>query len=153
MPGTASPVPFPLKLAASALFSQHTMPGVKPFFSESQTRMRNQRLSKHVSYAVISLACPIVALLVTLACQSIANASFWRSIITEESAAGTIEGFSEVIQLIVFLMVGCLTGLLFAAISLRLQRRVLGIGLAALVFNGLPPVRTAGTNCRMAHVF
>ena len=47
-------------------------------------------------------------------------------------------GFGEVVQLIVFLMVGCLAGLIFAVLSLRLQRRVLGMGLAALVFNVLP---------------
>lgn len=45
---------------------------------------------------------------------------------------------AEVIQLMVFSMVGCLVGLIFAAVSIRIQQRVWGLGLFALVFNGLP---------------
>jgi hypothetical protein len=47
-------------------------------------------------------------------------------------------GFAAVVQLIVCSMIGCLVGLIFAVLSIRLQRRVLGAGLAALAFNGLP---------------
>jgi len=46
--------------------------------------------------------------------------------------------FAEVVQLIIASMAGCLAGLIFAVLSLRLQRRVLGVGLAAFVFNGVP---------------
>ena len=47
-------------------------------------------------------------------------------------------GFAEVVQLIVFTVAGCLVGLVFAVLSIRLRRRVWGMGLAALIFNGLP---------------
>lgn len=46
--------------------------------------------------------------------------------------------FAEIVQLILASITGCLIGLIFAVLSMRLQRRVLGVGLAALVFNGVP---------------
>ena len=100
--------------------------------------MKKQRFPKHIIYALISLASPITILFATLAYQSAANSSFWHSITPEESGAGAMMAFAEVAQLIFLSMVGCLLGLIFAVLSIRLQRRVLGVGLAALVFNGLP---------------
>ncbi len=100
--------------------------------------MRQQRLPKHVVYAVLSLACPIIAFFATLAYQSAANSEFWSSLTTGEGAAGATMAFAEVVQLILFTMIGCVLGMIFAAISLRIQRRILGFGLVGVVFNGLP---------------
>jgi hypothetical protein len=100
--------------------------------------MRQQRLSKHVVYAVLSLVCPIIAFFATLAYQSAANSEFWSSLTTEESGAGAMMAFAEFIQLILFTMIGCILGTIFALISLRIQRRILGFGLIGVVFNGLP---------------
>jgi len=100
--------------------------------------MREQRFPKYVVYAVLSLASPIIAFLATLAYQSVTNSAFWSSITTEENAAGAMMAFAEVVQLIFFTMIGCFVGIIFAVISLRVQRRILGLGLASVVFNGLP---------------
>ena len=100
--------------------------------------MRNQRLTKHLILAVVSFACPIIALSATLAYERIAYADFWHSITPEENFAGAMMAFAEVVQAIVFFMFGCLVGLIFAVLSMCLKGRVLGVGLAALVFNVLP---------------
>ncbi len=100
--------------------------------------MKQQRPSKHIVYAVLSLASPIIAFLATLTYQSIADSAFWSSITTEENAAGAMMAFVEIVQLILFTMIGCFVGMIFAVISLRVQRRILGFGLAGIVFNGLP---------------
>jgi hypothetical protein len=100
--------------------------------------MREQRFPKYVVYAVLSLAPPIIAFLATLTYQSVANSAFWSSITPEYSAAGAMMGFAEIVQLILFTMIGCFIGMIFAVISLRIQRRILGLGLVGVVFNGLP---------------
>lgn len=98
--------------------------------------MRKQRFSKQIIYALLSFAAPIVALSATLIYQSIANSSLRESITAEYSAAGAMTAFAEFIQLIVFTAFGCFIGIIFASISLWLQRRI--VGMAALIFNGLP---------------
>jgi hypothetical protein len=100
--------------------------------------MRQQRLPKHVVYAVLSLACPVIALFATLAYQSTANSEFWSSLTTGDNAAAAMGAFAEFVEVIFFTMIGCVLGMISAVISLCVQRRVLGLGLAGVVFNGLP---------------
>ena len=100
--------------------------------------MRKKRFPKYVVYVVLSFAAPVVALLVTFTYQSITNYSFYQSLTRDESFAGAMMGFAEVVQLMLFTLIGCLVGIIFAVISLRVQRRVIGLGLAGLFFNGLP---------------
>jgi hypothetical protein len=100
--------------------------------------MRKQRLHKHIVCGAISFSCPFMAVIAVLAYQSVANSSFWQSLTPEESAAGATMAFCEVVQLVLFLMSGCLIGLIFGILSVRFQRRVLGVGMAAIVFNTLP---------------
>jgi hypothetical protein len=100
--------------------------------------MRKMRLPKHIVYGLISFACPVVAFIAILLYQSIVDSNFWVSLIPEESAAGALMAISEVVQVVLFSMGGCLVGLIFGILSIRIQRRVLGVGMAAIVFNALP---------------
>lgn len=96
------------------------------------------QLPKHAVYAIVSFFCPIIAVSAVLAYQAIAYADFWESITPEESAAGAMMAIGEISQILVVSSGGCLLGILFAAASLRIQRQIRGVGLAALTFNGLP---------------
>jgi cell division protein FtsX len=100
--------------------------------------MRKQPFSKHIVYAVLSFICPIVAFFVTLAYQSVVNSSFRQSLGHDDGMAAAMMVFSEIAQIIFFTMIGCVIGIIFAVISLRLKRRFRSLGFMALVFNGLP---------------
>jgi type III secretory pathway component EscR len=100
--------------------------------------MREQRFPRYVICAVLSLASPIIAFLATRTYQSVANSAFWSSLTPEDSAAAVFGVFAEIGELIFFTMIGCFVGIIFAVISLRVQRRILGLGLVGVVFNGLP---------------
>ncbi|MHB8845834.1 MAG: hypothetical protein ACYC7L_13925 [Nitrospirota bacterium] len=89
-------------------------------------------------YGVVSFFCPIVAVIAVLAYQSVAYADFWRSITPDKSTAGAMMAIGEVFQILVVSSGGCLLGICFAVASLRIQRQIRGVGLAALIFNGLP---------------
>lgn len=95
-------------------------------------------LSRHATFALSSFACPLAAVGVVVGYQSIAHAEFWRAITPDESAAGAMMGFSEVIQIFLALFVGCIVGLVFAGLSVRARGHVFGTALAAVGFNGLP---------------
>ena len=102
--------------------------------------MKQRRFHKHIVYAVLSLVSPVIAFIATRAYQSAANSEFWNSLKTGdgESAAAVWGAMDEFAQLINFTMIGCIIGIIFALISLRIQRRILGFGLTGVVFNGLP---------------
>ena len=85
--------------------------------------MKKQRFPKHLRYAVLAAICPLIAFCGTLAYQSVANSDFWQSITPEESAAGAMMAFAEFVQLVLFTLIGCFIGLIFAVISIRLWFR------------------------------
>lgn len=103
--------------------------------------MNNKRSRKHIIYALVSFACPIVAFFAMDLYQSTINADFWQSLVPGDDSsntAGALMGFVEVIQLIYSLLAGCFVGLVFSILSLRNRRRILSLGTAALIFNGVP---------------
>ena len=79
--------------------------------------MKKQRFSKHIRYAVLAIICPLAAFGGTLAYQSVANFAFWQSMTPDENFAGAMMAVAEFGQLILFTVIGCFIGLIFAVIS------------------------------------
>lgn len=82
--------------------------------------MKNQQFPKHIVYAVLSLASPVIAFSATVAYQSFAHSDFWNSMTHDEHAAGAMMGFAEGMQLVFVTVIGCFVGIIFAAISVWL---------------------------------
>ena len=91
---------------------------------------------RHLIYASVSLGSPVVAFLMILAYQSVAHAHDWEVIGQDSGLAGAFLGIAEIIQIAFAVLFGIIVGLIFAVLSIRFQRGILG--LAALIFNGLP---------------
>jgi hypothetical protein len=88
--------------------------------------MRKQRFRKHIIFAILSVACPIIAFSSTLIYQHIVDSDFWNSLSDKEGttdAAGAMMGFAQAIELIFFTVIGCVVGIIFAVISFLLWRR------------------------------
>jgi hypothetical protein len=88
--------------------------------------MRKQGFRKHIIFAVLSVACPVIAFSSTLIYQYLVNSNFWNSLSDKEGttdAAGAMMAFAEVIELIFFTIIGCIIGVIFAVISFLLWRR------------------------------
>lgn len=103
--------------------------------------MNNKRSRKHIIYALVSFACPIVAFFAMDLYQSTINADFWQSLVPGDDSsntAGAMMAIGELIQMIYSLLLACFIGLIFAILSLRHRRRILSLGTAALIFNGVP---------------
>ena len=103
--------------------------------------MKAQYISKHLIYAIASIACPVLALIGIYIYQSIANAEFWTSLTPGQSpdnVAGAMMAFTELVQIIVVLTIGCLLGFILALRSLQLKQWKFGIGTIAICLNGLP---------------
>ena len=106
------------------------------------TRIKKTFPSKRrLLYAILSVGCPFATLGGALVYQSFAHATFWKSLTPDESAAGALMGFAEIMQLLLVSVVGCLVGLGLALISLLPQPRKTGVsllGYIGLAVNGLP---------------
>ena len=92
-------------------------------------------------FALLSAVFPFATVAGVLAYQSVAHANFWRSLTPDESAAGAMMAFGEVVQLVIFTTVGCIIGFVLAGFSLSLQgrKRVVSVlAYAGLVVNALP---------------
>lgn len=95
-------------------------------------------------YAMISFACPFIALGVVWLYQDYAYRDFLPQpgpgvpIDDADKNAAAMMGGVIVIQLILAIGVGALVGLIFAGLSLRKRRRILSFGTAAMLFNLLP---------------
>jgi hypothetical protein len=100
--------------------------------------MKLPKISKYARQVVLSFACPILALCAILVYQDLAHGEFWRSMTPDTSAAGAMMAVGEVIELCFSVMVGCLAGIVFAALSLRSRGRLRVLSLVALLFNGVP---------------
>ena len=99
----------------------------------------------HVRYGLLSMACPIITLGIVVIWQRIAHADFWNSVLanTEDDAnrhAGALMAYTEVVTQILSTGVACFVGLSFALASIAKQKKLLGIGLLALLINGSPLV-------------
>lgn len=72
--------------------------------------------------------------------QQIQNAGFWTSLGRDETSdmAGALFAFTEVIQFIFVLLLGCIIGVIFAIISIVKARKILSIGFAGGILNSLP---------------
>lgn len=99
--------------------------------------MNPAKSRKHLIYTLISFACPVIAFLMVIAYQSVAHAHDWEGIAqdSDSGAAGALLMFAEIVQIVFAVLFGSIIGLIFAVLGIR-QRRILG--LAALIFNGLP---------------
>lgn len=104
------------------------------------TSMEITQSRRHMVYALVSFACPVVALLIMLGYQSVAHAEDWRRIDAEveQSMEGAFLFLGEIILCAYAILLGTLVGIVFAILSLRLKPRVLSLGTAAIVFNSLP---------------
>lgn len=89
-------------------------------------------------YIIISFICPIVAVAGMRFYQWIGNSDYWSSLTPEYSAAGALLGFVEVIQVIFALLLGCIIGLVFAGLYFWSPRNIKALGIAAVIYNGLP---------------
>lgn len=110
--------------------------------SEVENIPQKKRSYAHLVYALISIACPFIALGIITVYQEYAYSGFWpppgAPVDDADINAGALMGFFIVVQGILAVGVGSLFGLIFAALSLRKRRRILSFGTAALLFNLLP---------------
>lgn len=105
-----------------------------------------QRSYAHLIYALVSVACPFIALALISIYQEYSYEWYWQ--LTEkpgplddaEKNAGALMGFVMFIQLLMAVMVGCTIGLVFAALSIWKRRRFVSFGTAAFAFNSIPIV-------------
>jgi hypothetical protein len=89
-------------------------------------------------YALISIACPFMfALGIKIYQQS---GQVWNMSGNTESdhAAGALLAFSNVVQFVFVMLIGCVLGLIFGAVSLIKKKRIVSIGLVGLILNSLP---------------
>lgn len=98
------------------------------------------RIRRHTIYTLISLVCPFIFAFTIYVYQEIKNAEFHQSLQNQQNLnpAVGLFGFAELIQFVVFVLVGCFFGLLFAGFSLWNQKKIFSQGLVGLVFNSLP---------------
>ncbi|MEP6788227.1 MAG: hypothetical protein ABJB40_07345 [Acidobacteriota bacterium] len=90
---------------------------------------------RHRIYTLISFVSPVIAFLVILAYQSVAHSHDWEVIGPDSGMAGAFLAFAEIIQIAFAVLCGTIVGLIFAVVSIQVQRRI--PGLAAFIFNGL----------------
>jgi hypothetical protein len=91
--------------------------------------------------AIVSVLLPFATVAVVLGYQSAAHASFWNSLTPDESAAGALMGFAEIVQLFLFGLIACLVGLAMACFSLLTRPKrflVRFVGYLAVAINGFP---------------
>lgn len=85
--------------------------------------------------ALLSILCPVIAAILSLIVPS-SDGQFWAEInsTTSDDAnryAGALMALSEVFRIFLFVVLGCVIGLVFAIFSLTIQRTKFGfIGLA-----------------------
>jgi hypothetical protein len=120
--------------------SQMTVLDAEFMTDADQTR----RSYADIIYALVSIACPFIALALISIYQAYAYQWFWqltnqpKRLDDADVNAAAIMGFIIVIELILAAMVGCAIGLGFAALSLWKRRHVVSFGTAALLFNTIP---------------
>jgi NhaP-type Na+/H+ or K+/H+ antiporter len=96
--------------------------------------MEIMRSRQYLAYAFASFVCPVAIPLMTVAYQSVAHAEDWKLY----SEDGMYIALAEIIQIVFAIAIGSAFGLILALISVRLQRRFLSVGTAAMLFNSLP---------------
>lgn len=98
------------------------------------------QIKRHTIYSLTSLACPFVFAFAIYVYQDIKNAEFQQSLKnqSELNPAVGLFGFAELIQFVVFVLIGCFVGLIFAGLSLWNRKKVFSQGIVGLVFNSLP---------------
>ena len=85
-------------------------------------------MQRHLTYGLLSLACPFVAFVLISICQMIIFRDYWHPLKT--GLIGVTAAFGT--------LIGCLVGLIFAALSLKHRPRFLSLGTATLLFNAIP---------------
>jgi len=102
----------------------------------------SERSYRHLIYALVSVACPFIALGVISIYQEYAYADFWRPhegpIDDANVNAGAMMGFVVIVEAILAIGIGSLVGLVFAGLSLKHRARIFSFGTAALIFNMIP---------------
>ncbi|HMS43249.1 MAG TPA: hypothetical protein PKE69_23675 [Pyrinomonadaceae bacterium] len=89
---------------------------------------------------MISLACPFIFAFAVYVYQDIKNAEFQQLLknASDLNPAVGLSGFAELIQFVVFVLIGCFVGLIIASLSLWNRKKILSLGLVGLVINSLP---------------
>ncbi len=108
-----------------------------------------QRSYAHLVYALVSVACPFIALGLISIYQEYAYEWYWQ--LSEKPSplddadinAGAIMGFVIIVQAVLAIGVGSLFGLVLAGMSLKRKPGVFSLGTAALLFNLIPVVGVA----------
>jgi hypothetical protein len=105
------------------------------------------RSHAHLVYALVSIACPFIALGIISIYQEYAYADFWEPkplpLDDADINAGAMMGFVILVEAILAIGVGSLFGLVFAGMSLKRKLRVFSFGTAAFLFNLVPVIGVA----------
>ncbi|HMJ08189.1 MAG TPA: hypothetical protein VK468_04245 [Pyrinomonadaceae bacterium] len=97
-------------------------------------------------YALVSVACPFIALGLISIYQEYAYEWYWgltakpSPLDDADINAGAMMGFVIIVQAILAVGGGSLIGLVFAGMSLKRKPRVFSFGTAALLFNLIPVI-------------
>jgi hypothetical protein len=97
--------------------------------------------NKHRLFGFLAIVSPIIAGLGIDWYLSITHSDFWESLNTADDAgrmAGAMMAYAELGEWIFWLGISCITGFVFAVISIKLKRAVTVFSSLALAINGLP---------------
>jgi hypothetical protein len=105
-----------------------------------------KHLTKSVKYKLLSLFSPVIACGGMLLYLNIVNFEFWEWAYSEsgDSTAGALMAFSELIQIMIALIIGCFIGVIFAIKSIRSSECKSKMSFFALCFNAIPFILFSG---------
>lgn len=110
--------------------------------NEPNEKGAERRSYRHLIYALISVACPFIALGVIAIYHGYAYAEFFRPrdrpIDDAAINAGAMMGAVILIEAILSIGLGSVVGLVFGGLSLKYRPKIISFGTAALLFNALP---------------
>jgi len=105
------------------------------------TDLQDKKLKATWAYGLVSIICPFFFVAAVLFYQKAAHSEFWHTLNVDndtDHSAAAMMAFGEFVQLMCWLGVGSFIGTLLSLKSIRMQRRVAGIGLAGLALKALP---------------
>ena len=103
-----------------------------------------RRSYAHIIYALVSVACPLIAFALISIYQAYSDEWYWqlaekpKPLDDADINAGAMMGAVIVIQLILSIGLGSVIGLVFAGLSLKHRTKILSFGTVALLFNATP---------------
>lgn len=95
--------------------------------------MQESSSRTHLIYALFSFLIPPVAVLLTVAYQSVAHAEDWKTY--GDELAGAYLALAEIIQIVWVIAISAAIGIVFALRGLRVWRQLISAGTTILLFN------------------